>query len=86
MKNSKNIVRTFPFLDIIDSPQTKYQKGMFLMNTIISEKCGDDKKIKTIIDSFFKEYKIGTLLKQSNFYKQKGFSCLLVFKYIFMLI
>ncbi len=43
-------------------------------------------KLSSIIDKFFKEFKIGALLKDSNFYKSKGIACSSVFKFIFLLL
>ncbi|TDT45635.1 hypothetical protein [Fonticella tunisiensis] len=53
------------------------------MNTIIPD---NDKQLNLTIDKFFKENKIGTLLKQCNFNKDKGFSCIMVLKFIFTLV
>ncbi|KYH30050.1 transposase DDE domain protein [Clostridium tepidiprofundi DSM 19306] len=55
------------------------------MNTIIPNN-DTEKKFKSTIDRFFKKNKIGSILKQSNFCKEKGFSCILIFKFIFMLV
>lgn len=66
---------------IIESRQTTYQRGMFSMKTIISET-----EFKTTTNRFFKKNKIGSLLKQSNFNKEQGYSCLRVFKFLFELI
>lgn len=60
-------------------------KGMFSMNSIISN---NDKteKFNFTIDKFFHNYKIGYILKQCNFRKEKGFSCIRILKFIFMLV
>ena len=55
------------------------------MNTIIP-KNDTEKQFKSTIDIFFKKNKINFLLKQSNFYKEKGFSCGAIFKFIFLLV
>ncbi|WP_099192871.1 IS4 family transposase [Tepidibacter mesophilus] len=55
------------------------------MNTIIPNN-DSEKKLNSTINRFFKNYKVNSLLRQSNFRKEKGFSCTLIFKFIFMLI
>ncbi|WP_102398663.1 IS4 family transposase [Haloimpatiens massiliensis] len=55
------------------------------MNTIISNDT-TDKQLNFTINRFFKDNKIGYILKQCNFSKEKGFSCIKIFKYIFMLV
>lgn len=54
---------------------------MFSMNSIISEI-----EFKTTTDQFFKKNKIGTMMRQSNFNKEQGFSCIVVLKFLFDLI
>lgn len=61
------------------------KKGMFLMNSIISNN-SKDRQFNFTIDKFFKNNKIGHILKQCNFCKEKGISCIKVFKFIFMLV
>ncbi|MFD3155484.1 transposase (plasmid) [Haloimpatiens sp. FM7330] len=55
------------------------------MNTIIPND-NKDKQLNFTINRFFKDNKIGSILRKCNFSKQKGFSCITVFKYIFTLI
>lgn len=55
------------------------------MNTIISNDTAD-KQFNFTINRFFKDNKIGCILKQCNFSKEKGFSCIKIFQYIFMLV
>lgn len=54
--------------------------------SIVSQSPSTEQPLTSKIDRFFKERRIGALLKQSNFYKECGFTCLEVFKFIFMLI
>ena len=54
--------------------------------TIIPNSQTSEKQISSKVDRFFKELQVGKLLKQSNFYKECGFTCLFVFKMIFLLI
>lgn len=55
------------------------------MNTIISNN-DTEIQFKSTVDIFFKKNKINSLLKQSNFCKEKGFSCGAIFKFIFLLV
>lgn len=55
------------------------------MNSIISNH-SEDKKFNFTINNFFKVNKLGHILKQCNFRKEKGFSCIKIFKFIFMLV
>lgn len=59
---------------------------MFLINSIISQDYVKKKHLRSRVDHFFKENKISKLLKQSNFYKQKGIPCADIFRFIFMLV
>ena len=56
------------------------------MDSIISNNISNEKHYKTKINHFFKKNKISKLLSNSNFYKQKGFSCLSILRYIFVLV
>jgi hypothetical protein len=56
------------------------------MDSIISNNISNEKQFETKINDFFKKNKISKLLSNSNFYKQKGFSCLSILKYIFVLV
>lgn len=53
---------------------------------ILLQKDNGEKQISSKIDKFFKDFKIGSLLKQSNFYKQSGIQCIALLKYLFMMI
>lgn len=53
---------------------------------ILPQQNANEKQILSVIDKFFKDFKIGILLKQSNFCKENGVPCLLVLKYLFRLI
>jgi hypothetical protein len=53
---------------------------------MISQNEQNQNQFSTTIDNFFKTFKIGSILKQCNFYKQKGFSCIAVFKFLFTLV
>jgi len=55
------------------------------MNTIITKNY-TEKQFKSTINTFFKKNKVNSLLKQSNFCKEKGFSCGAIFKFIFLLV
>jgi hypothetical protein len=55
------------------------------MNTIIPDD-NKDKQLNFTINRFFKDNKIGSILKQCNFSKEKGLSCIKIFQYIFMLV
>lgn len=55
------------------------------MNTIISND-NENKQLNFTINRFFKDNKIGSILRQCNFSKEKGFSCIKIFQYIFMLV
>ncbi len=56
------------------------------MNPIIPEHNHEEKQIRSTIKRFFKEYHIAALLRQSNFFKAKGFSASFLFEFIFSLI
>jgi len=43
-------------------------------------------RLSSKIDKFFDEIKIGTMIKRSNFYKEKGVACSVVLKYIFTML
>lgn len=45
------------------------------MTSIIPENTAAENKSANFIAKFFKEHKVGQALKQSNFFKQKGFPC-----------
>ncbi|OAT83667.1 IS4 family transposase [Desulfotomaculum copahuensis] len=52
------------------------------MSSILPEKYG----VENQVDNFLKCHKIGRLLRQANFNKEKGFSCLFLFRFIFSLV
>lgn len=45
------------------------------MTSILPENAADENRSANYVKNFFKEQKIGQALKQSNFFKQKGFPC-----------
>ena len=53
---------------------------------IISKETTESKEIESTILNFFKVFKIGDILKQCNFYKEKGINCISVLSFIFCLI
>ena len=59
---------------------------MFSFNTIIPQNDYNEKQINSRIISFFKDIKLGKLLRKSNILKLRGASCLIVFNVIFQLI
>ena len=59
---------------------------MFSLNTIIPQNDYNEKKINSRILSFFKDIRLGKLLRKSNILKLRGASCLIVFHIIFQLI
>ncbi len=54
------------------------------MQSILPETYSEENQIKSQTGKFFDQYRIGTLLRQSNFDKEKGFSCFNIFRFIFM--
>jgi hypothetical protein len=58
---------------------------MFFMS-IIPNPSAPEQQLTSKVDRFFKEQRIGTLLKQSNFFKDCGFTCLELLKFIFLLV
>jgi hypothetical protein len=58
---------------------------MFFMS-IVSKSSASEQQLTSKIDHFFKEHRIGSLLKQSNFVKECGFTCLQLLKFIFSLV
>lgn len=56
------------------------------MDSIISNNSGNKNELETKINYFSNKNKIYKLLSSSNFYKQKGFSCLNILKHIFVLV
>jgi hypothetical protein len=54
--------------------------------SIIPNSSASGQQLTSRVDRFFKEQKISSLLKQSNFFKESGFTCLELFKFIFLLV
>lgn len=54
--------------------------------TTITEKQENDHILGKTIATFFKEYRIGQLLKKSNAYKNKGIPTVQVFMYLLQLV
>ena len=52
------------------------------MSSILPE----NQAVENQIDHFFRRYQIGKLLHKTNFAKEKGFSCLFLFRFIFLLV
>jgi len=53
---------------------------------IITQNYENDKKVSSSITVFFKNYKISSILKASNAYKNKGIPVIILFQYLFSLI
>jgi hypothetical protein len=58
---------------------------MFFMS-IIPNSSASEQQLTSKVDRFFKEQRIGTLLRQSNFFKDCGFTCPELLKFIFLLV
>lgn len=56
------------------------------MNSILPDQYTVEKQIQSKVDWFFSKNEIGKMLRRSNFGKEKGFSCLYVFRFIFLLV
>jgi hypothetical protein len=56
------------------------------MNSILPESYLVENEVQSQADLFLKKYHVGRLLKQSNFSKSKGFPCLLIFRFILLLV
>jgi len=54
--------------------------------TIVPNSSASEQQLTSKVDHFFKEQRIGTLLKQSNFFKDSGFTCLELLRFIFLLV
>jgi DDE superfamily endonuclease len=52
------------------------------MDTIIAQNA----ELEDHVSIFMKQYRIGTLLKRSNFHKSKGISCATVFRFLLLLV
>ena len=55
------------------------------MNSIASE-TGNEKRFLSRIDTFFKRYQIGEILRKCNAYKERGFSVVELMRYLFCLV
>lgn len=53
---------------------------------IITQNYENDKKVSSSITTFFKNYKVSSILKASNAYKNKGIPLIALFQYLFGLI
>lgn len=56
------------------------------MTSILPENMTAENKSANCVVKFFKEHKIGQTLKQSNFFKQKGFPCKDLLQFLVMLV
>jgi len=56
------------------------------MKTILPDQYAVEKQFTSRVDNFLLRHKIGKTLRRSNFQKEKGFSCLELFKFIFLLV
>jgi len=56
------------------------------MQSILPEQYEVEKQFNSRVNNFLSKYKIGKILKNSNFCKQKGISCFIIFKFIFLLV
>lgn len=53
--------------------------------SIVSQKIAAENRFVLTVDNFFKKFSIGSILKESNAYKEKGIPCKQVFKVLFSL-
>lgn len=53
--------------------------------SIVSQKMKAENRFVLTVDNFFKKFSIGSILKESNAYKEKGIPCVQVFKVLFRL-
>ena len=56
------------------------------MKPILPDQYAVEKQFNSRVNNFFTKYEIGKKLRCSNFIKTKGFSCLDLFKFIFLLV
>ncbi|EGL82542.1 hypothetical protein CathTA2_1984, partial [Caldalkalibacillus thermarum TA2.A1] len=54
--------------------------------SIVPNSSASDQQLLSRVDRFFKEQRIGSLLKKSNFVKECGWTCLALFKFLFLLV
>jgi hypothetical protein len=57
---------------------------MFFMSILSNSSASE--QLTSKVDRFFNRHRIGALLKKSNFFKECGFTCLELFKFIFLLV
>jgi len=53
---------------------------------IVPNSSASDQQLLSKVDRFFKEQRIGALLQKSNFVKECGWTCLTLFKFLFLLV
>uniref|UniRef100_UPI001E617C2D IS4 family transposase n=2 Tax=Desulfocucumis palustris TaxID=1898651 RepID=UPI001E617C2D len=71
----------------IESPQTTPPKGKgCFMKSILPERYEVEKQFNSRVDNFLSKRQIGKILNNSNFSKQKGISCFVLFRFVFMLV
>lgn len=56
------------------------------MASILPETDSRENQLHTHIDKFLSNFQFGKILRFSNFRKEKGYSCLDVFKILFLLV
>lgn len=56
------------------------------MQSILPGTYSNENQLESQISKFLKQYNIGSLLRRSNFGKDKGFSCFDLFRFLFMLV
>ena len=56
------------------------------MKSILPDQYAVEKQFNSRVDNFFAKYEISKKLRCCNFQKTKGFSCLEIFKFIFLLV
>ena len=56
------------------------------MKTILPDQYAVEKQFASRVDIFLSKHGIGKTLRRSNFQKEKGFSCLELFKFVFLLV
>ena len=53
--------------------------------SIVSQKMNAENRFTMTVENFFKKFSVGSILKESNAYKEKGIPCVQVFKVLFTL-
>ncbi|OPX87855.1 MAG: hypothetical protein A4E53_02327 [Pelotomaculum sp. PtaB.Bin104] len=56
------------------------------MKSILPEQYAVEKQFNSRVDNFLAKYGLGKKLSSANFHKEKGFTCLYLFKFIFLLV